>query len=213
VQIFVEKTLRYEENLTQSEEAGVVAIADGQSASFRQDAEVFLSLFDQSHPTQLYAPDAGVVGANAQIKRNLEAGEWLVAYFGHGSVIMWGKDRLFTVEDVASLSTNRRLPVLLNMTCLTGLFTHPKTESLTEAMLWRPNGGAVAALAPSSLTLPTDQSFLSGALVDALQGGDGLRLGDMHLKARRAIPADTQGSLDVMMTFMLFGDPALQITR
>ena len=90
-----------------------------------------------------------------------------MGYFGHGSVTQWGKDNLFTVKDVASLQNGDRLPLVINMTCLTGLFTHPKVQSLTETLLWKPDGGAVAVLAPTSLTLSGDQSFLSNALVQS----------------------------------------------
>ncbi len=126
---------------------------------------------------------------------------------------MWGKDKLFTVEDVLTLADNQSPPVVVNMTCLTGLFTHPKAESLAEVMLWKADGGAVALLAPSSLTLPGDQSYLSDALVDALFSNPDARLGEIHLNARRQVPSDSSGALDVMNTYMLFGDPALHVQR
>jgi hypothetical protein len=71
----------------------------------------------------------------------------------------------------------------------------------------------VAVLAPSSLTLPIDQSFLSQAFVEAMIADPQARLGEIHLQARRSVPPDTSGSLDVMRTFMLFGDPALRIVQ
>jgi hypothetical protein len=135
----------------------------------------------------------------------------MIAYFGHGSVNMWGKDRLFTTADVASLSNHAHLPVVLNMTCLNGLFTHPQVESMAEALLWQPQAGAVAVLAPTSLTLPTDQSFLSTPLVQALQDQAGVTLGEALLQARRQVPLHDPGTRDVMETFLLFGDPALNV--
>jgi len=208
----VAKTLKYEASMTsRTLEQSIVAIADGQDPSFRDDAQAFLDLFPASYERELYAPDAGVVGANQEIKKILEAGNRVVAYFGHGSVNMWGKDKLFTAVDVGQLSESERFPVVINMTCLTGLYTHPKLESLAEALLWKKEGGAVAVLAPSSLTLPIDQSFLSRALVDAMLADPQARLGEIHLRARRQVPAVTSGSLDVMRTFMLFGDPALRM--
>jgi hypothetical protein len=38
------------------------------------------------------------------------------------------------------------------------------------------------------------------------------RLGEVHLAARRQVAPDTPGKRDVMMTFMLFGDPALRLS-
>jgi hypothetical protein len=79
--------------------------------------------------------------------------------------------------------------------------------------LWQPDGGAVAVLAPTSLTLPTDQSFLSGTLIQALLDNPDITLGEALLKARRQVPVTNLGSQDVMETFLLFGDPALRLGR
>ena len=109
--------------------------------------------------------------------------------------------------------TVAELPLVINMTCLTGLFTHPKVQSLTETLLWKPDGGAVAVLAPTSLTLSTDQGFLSQALADALLKDRSARLGDVFLQAQRSIPNTDAGSQDVLQTFLLFGDPALRLVQ
>ncbi len=145
--------------------------------------------------------------------RDLNEGSALVGYFGHGSVTQWGKDNLFTVKDVASLQNGDRLPLVINMTCLTGLFTHPKVQSLAETLLWKADGGAVAVLAPTSLTLSGDQSFLSNALVQSLLKDRTARLGDVFLQAQREVPAQGAGTHDVLRTFLLFGDPALKLVQ
>ncbi len=209
---YVDKVLRYEQDLAQNAGSfSVRAVADGQEASFALDAGEFLKLFPESASTDLYSPAAGAEGANQKVRDIFRDGGTIVAYFGHGSVNMWGKDRLFTVEDVAALEAQSQYPIVLNLTCLTGLFTHPKAESLAEALLWKANAGAVAVLAPSSLTLPLDQTFLSHPLARAFSAEQSSTLGEMHLSARRQIPVGTQGSMDVMLTFMLFGDPAIVI--
>ena len=103
---------------------------------------------------------------------------------------MWGKDKLFTVEDVPKLEPGSRLPMVLNLTCLTGLFTHPKSQSLAEALLFEPGKGAVAVLAPSSLTLAGDQSFLTQPLVKAISSHPDYTLGELPLAARRQVDPD-----------------------
>lgn len=212
LQNYVDKVLRYEQNLSNSsQELSIRAVADGQEASFALDADEFLKLFPEEIPTELFSPSAGAQAANQEVRKIFTSGSSIIAYFGHGSVNMWGKDRLFTVEDVAALEKQEQFPIVLNLTCLTGLFTHPKVESLAEALLWKAEAGAVAVLAPSSLTLPFDQTFLSGPLAQALASETGSTLGEIHLAARRQIPPENRGSRDVMLTFMLFGDPALRL--
>jgi hypothetical protein len=214
VRAFVEKTLAYEKNAPAGEwRSRVLAVADGQEPVFREDAQRFLDPFAAIYQTDLINPPAGAPQASAEIVRELNEGSVLVIYFGHGSVAQWGKDNLFTVKDSAALQNGNRLPVIINMTCLTGLFTHPKVQSLAEALLWKSDGGAVAVLAPTSLTLSSDQSFLSKALVQALLKDRMARLGDVFLQAQRAVPTNGSGALDVLRTFLLFGDPALKLVQ
>ena len=164
VRTFVLKTLAYEKNAPTGEwRAHVLAVADGQDASFRDEAQRFLDQFTADYHKELVNPPAGTPQASAEIVRNLNEGRALVGFFGHGSVTQWGKDNLFTVKDAAALQNGVKTPLVINMTCLTGLFTHPRVQSLTEVLLWKADGGAVAVLAPTSLTLSSDQSLLEPA--------------------------------------------------
>lgn len=175
VKAFVEKTLAY----LQSAPAGewrrrVLAVADGQDPSFRDEAQAFLDPFKAGYQTALVNPPANTPNADQEILKDLNEGTVLVSYFGHGSLTQWGKDNLFTVEDSAALKNGGRLPIVLNMTCLTGLFTHPKVKSLAETLLWMPDGGAVAVLAATSLTLTTDpELFEHGVCRRVFEGAVG----------------------------------------
>ena len=211
VAVFVKKTLAYEQALQDGSSPGsILSIADGQEPSFAKDAQAFIDLFGEAYPGEVFAPPAGTADAASQIGTLLTEGQALVAYFGHGSLKMWGKDRLFTVDDAAGLG-NTALPVVLNLTCLTGLYTHPEVESLADAFLFNPGGGAVAVLAPTSLTLAADQNFLTRPLVEEMLANPRATLGQVHLAARRDISLESAGQRDVMMTFLLFGDPALSL--
>jgi hypothetical protein len=212
VQHLVQKTLAYYQSLPgEAWRQRVLAVADGQEPSFQADAQAFLDQFDGRYQTTLYAPTAGTTDGSLMIRNHFNEGYALVGYFGHGSLNMWGKDRLFTTADAATLA-NPNPPVVINMTCLVGLFTHPKVESLAEVLLWQPGGGAVAVLAPTSLTQPMDQSFLSKPLVEALLANPDTTLGEALLQAQQSIPLQNNpGVEDVMLTFLLQGDPALRL--
>jgi hypothetical protein len=138
-QTLVAKTLAYEQKRPLANGAARLAIADGQEASFRGDAQSFLDHLPGYH----HAVSPKPARRNQQVKRYGMRAR-LIVYFGHGSLNQWGKDRIFTAMDVPSLANGNRLPIVVNMTCLTGLFTHPKVTSLTETLLWLPEGGAVA---------------------------------------------------------------------
>jgi len=207
----VNKILAYEAGLADQNTNSILAIADGQDQNFAADAKRFLDQFPAPATTQLLQPQAGSSNAAAQVLQAIQGGHWLVSYFGHGSIDMWGRDRLLTTADVAQLDDPAAATILLNMTCLTGFFVHPQTVSLAEAMLFQEPGGAVVVLAPSSLTLPGDQGFLSRALSAALINSDESIIGDILLTARRSIPLDSPGTRDVLLTFLLFGDPATRV--
>jgi hypothetical protein len=192
----------------------VLAVADGQDENFKTQAQAFLDKFAPTYQTQLLNPPPNQADANLPIIAALNDGYALVSYFGHGSVTQWGKDDLFTVKDSSALTARGgALPVVLNFTCLTGLFTHPKVQSLAETLLWHADAGAVAVLAPTSLTLGSDQSFLSNALVSEFLANPTERLGDLVLKAWQAMPTGEAGARDVLQTFLLFGDPALTVVQ
>jgi hypothetical protein len=212
VNILVEKILAYEtENNLVGVSSRILAIADGQEASFKSDAETFLAYFPATYAPVLLTPPAGENDASRQISSALDEGVLFMSYFGHGSITMLGKDRIFSAEDGENLTNGNVLPIMINITCLAGLFTHPEAESLTEAMLWNPDGGAVAALSATSLTIPSDQAFLSKALVDALLENPNARLGQLLLLAQQTLPLENEGVREVMETFLLFGDPALKL--
>ena len=210
VESFVSKTLSFERNSPLSEwNRSILVIADGQEPQFKTDALNFIDKFPENYQSQMIVPEPGIEGANHQISSEIQNGKLLTAYFGHGSINMWGKDNLFNTDDIADMTNIDRQSLILNFTCLTGLFTHPTEESMAESLLLNPNGGAVAVLAPTSPTLPTDQSFLSDALIEAMFQEHTTRLGDILLYAWRKVPTDSGSAIDVMQTFLLFGDPAL----
>ncbi len=210
VRVWVAKTLAYERTPAAAWQSRALAVADGQESSFKLDAQRFLDRLDGRYQGELYAPDAGAQDGAGQIQDYFDEGYGLVSYFGHGSVNMWGRDKLLTNDDIQAFK-NQRLPVVITMTCLNGFFIHPTHTSLAEALLFNPVGGAVAVLAPTSLTLALDQVALGDNLYAGFAASGERRLGDILLAAQRLMPQDTQGQRDVLYTFMLFGDPALKI--
>ena len=215
VESFVNKTLLYEASLPRQDEnwnPRVLAVADNSEESFYFDAQEFLDQFDPVYERVLYAPKNEAQDSGTVIASHLEDGVLIMSYFGHGSLLQWGKNSLFTAEDGLAL-TNERLPIMINITCLAGLFSHPQVNSLAESMLFNPEGGAVAALAATSLTTPPDQAELTRALVSLLNKHPNLTLGQLLLLTYQDIaPQAHYGVREVIETFLLFGNPALRLT-
>src|SRR5262249_20124193 len=85
----------------------------------------------------------------------INEGRKIVNYLGHGNLDEW-RGRLFTSADAREL-TNERLTFFVSMTCLNGYFHEPALDSLAEAMVKAPRGGAVAAWASSGMNGPAEQ--------------------------------------------------------
>jgi len=92
------------------------------------------------------------------------------------------------------------------MTCLNGNFHDLYTESLAEALMKAPNGGAIAVWTSSSLTQPDQQSIMNQELFRQLFGSTSLTLGEAVVRAKAAAT-----DLDVRKSWVLFGDPSMKL--
>jgi hypothetical protein len=106
------------------------------------------------------------------------------------------------------LTNGSQLPVFLIMDCLNGFFQDVYAQPLGVTLLLAPNGGAVAVLASSGLNQPPPQTQLDGLVVQGALNTKGTTVGDAIVKAKSKI---SDG--DVRRTFILFGDPAMQVKQ
>lgn len=144
--------------------------------------------------------------ARDQILAGINSGKRIVNYMGHGSVEVWSGGGLFSNTDAATLSNGGALPVFIVMNCLNGFFHDVYTESLGEALLLAPGGGAVAVWASSGLTGPDEQTAMNQRLIAILTAEPNLSLGEAVRRAKVDVLDP-----DVRRTFVLFGDPAMQV--
>jgi hypothetical protein len=145
----------------------------------------------------LFAGQMGAAAA-ATLLTKLDHGPFLVNYFGHGSIEVW--DGLLSSTDAAAL-TNAGSSIYVSMNCLNGFFHDLYTESLAEALLKAPRGGAVAVWASSTLTSFAPQTTLNREFLKRLTRTS---LGEAATAAKRAIT-----DADARRTWILFGDPTM----
>lgn len=211
LETIVNKTLQYSQNPSEGDWRNrVLFAADGREGLFRETSERL---------REEYLP-AGVEGVSvypeassdalSQMMPELAEGSFIVNYVGHGSVQQWGRDKLLTTDAVPQITNGDRLPIYINMTCLAGLFSHPNQESLAESLLWSTQGGSVAAIAPTSLTLPTSQSKLNSTLLEELLSPERPTVGEALMTAKKAVTLSGANEHDIVATFNLLGDPALR---
>ncbi|GAB4476864.1 MAG: hypothetical protein Kow0088_15060 [Anaerolineales bacterium] len=211
VRQWVNKVLEYEKGQRKPHRKAVLAVADPQEAHFAYDAATFLELWKEPTTGESFLPEVGEIDLEQKMQEIFKQDYQMIAYFGHGAIDLWGKDEIFTAQEAKQIGGQASYPLVLNFTCLTGYYIHPEVLSLTEALLWNPKGGAVVVIAPTSLTLAEDQSFLWRALVESYQNAEKARIGDVWLAALPKIVLSNQGVRDVVLTYTLFGDPALTL--
>ncbi len=147
----------------------------------------------------------------AEVAREINAGAWLTTYVGHGSVSQWGKNDVFTLESVSELNGDTP-PIVLQLTCLTGLFSQPDEASLSEVMLTHPQG-PVLLVAATSLTLSSQQEPFAASLMASLRDPQIKRIGDAFQTAKLSLDINSNGLREISDTFSLLGDPSALIVR
>jgi uncharacterized repeat protein (TIGR01451 family) len=205
----VQKIVGYEQGSyagTWNQQALVVA-DNNEGANFSTPANsAAATLQPLLNVTKILADGQDSNAIRQQILDGLNAGSLIVNYNGHGSTEQWSFVDLFDDTAAASLNNGQRLPVYLLMDCLNGFFHDVYTESLAESLLLSPNGGGVAVWASSGFTNAQPQVFLNQALLTALARDPNSPLGTAIIAAKSGIT-----DADVRRTWILFGDPAMQL--
>jgi hypothetical protein len=149
--------------------------------------------------------------AHGAILAGFNEGALLWNFMGHSSDHQWAAERVFHIDDVPSLANGSRLPVLLEMTCQTGQFHIPRStpalDALDEQLVRLSTGGTVASWSPTGWGLARGHDIMQQAFYEEVfangqrQLGPAIAVGTVH--------AHNAGYLDLVDTFLLFGDPAL----
>jgi hypothetical protein len=206
----VAKTLAYEQGKIEGDWAEkALFVADDKESNFQEIADDLASTrIPQSYQVEkIYLGQAE--NPNEQLLQSLKEGVGLVTYVGHGSMNVWAQEKILQTADVAGLD-NQALPFMMTMTCLVGYFHHPQATSMGEELLFKPNGGVVAALVPTSESLATDQSELASSIYTHLFG-DASTVGEAIMLGKRDLTQERETMQDLIETFLLLGDPALRL--
>jgi hypothetical protein len=213
----VAKTLEYESgDQTANWRHDALVVADNDEPGFAEAAKAFGDQLT-GYQARAITLEGDGSGTRQELTQAFAQGTGLLGYFGHGSVELWAQEKILAVDDVAKLTNREKLPIIFTVTCLSGLFQHPIKPSLGETLVRAKNGGAVAALVPSSAAVLTDQRVLAQGLAVALGASAGMdgpkTLGDAVLAAQQSITNASGGVREVLLTFNLLGDPTLPLVR
>jgi hypothetical protein len=144
------------------------------------------------------------------IRSAFDEGLSLMSYVGHGGTAVWASENVWSTFDAPSLLAQPRQGVVTAINCLNGYLVAPRFDALAESLVKAEGRGAIAAIAPSSLSLDDPAHRLHRALYAQLALGSHERLGDAVLAAQKAY-AESGALPELLTVYHLFGDPALRI--
>jgi len=148
-------------------------------------------------------------GTNSNVLSAINAGRLIVNYVGHSAYAAWAHD-LLKGNHAASLTNGGKLFMSLPMTCYDGYFHFPNLASVSEAMVTRAGNGAIASWAPTGLGVATRHDVIDRGFFEAVIQQNIRKIGPATMYAKAKLVANG-GSLDLLDTFNLLGDPATQL--
>ena len=149
--------------------------------------------------------------SQAEILRRWQGGPGMIMYTGHSSVHQWGSERLIHIDDVGNLKNSGRLPLVFQMTCFTGSYHSATFNTLDEQLVRQSDGGAIAVWGATGLGVGTGHDALAAAALDSIYAQKNPSLGIALLAGKVQLASDEPNALDLLDTFNLLGDPALQV--
>ncbi|MCA9921621.1 MAG: hypothetical protein KC421_04575, partial [Anaerolineales bacterium] len=214
VQIVVDKIVAYETAPEFGPWAGQVTfVADNtdNAGDFSYHSSSLIGEFVDPPwvPRTIFLQDNPLDETIAAVQAQWANGSGILFYNGHSSRHQWAAERLFHTDDAVNLHNGARLPVVLEMTCLTGSFHVPDLPTLDEELITQENGGAAAVWGATGLGVATghhelSSGFLQTVIVDANPIiGQAALAGKLNLKNFHR---------DLIDTFTLLGDPAMRVT-
>jgi hypothetical protein len=185
----------------------LVVADENDTNNFTQDSQTVQNQMPSAlQVTDVFTGTVGSAAARQEIVTAIDSGQLLVNYIGHGSEEQWSGEDLFDNNTVATLTNGSQLPVFFIMDCLNGLFQDVYEQPLAVTLMLAPNGGGVAVLASSGLNQAPPQAQMDALLVKSALSSSHPALGDAIVAAKAQV-----GDASVRKTYILFGDPAMQV--
>lgn len=199
------------------------ALADVMLALQPAGARVERLYYDPYLPTAGGAPwrEPNAAQAHNRVLGLLNAGAGLAQYTGHGNYYQWAvtdlsvaPPYLFGIDQPYQLTNAGRLPVVLEMTCLTAAFHTPlfRGATIDEQLLLAPQGGAAAVWGPTGLSVIYSHTWLPAGFYARLwaQPGRAQRLGDLVEAGYLRLFGEGGCCQDALRSYALLGDPLMR---
>ncbi len=192
---YLEKLTAYEAALPLKRRVLLVAdTLDPNAGDFAAESDDLAEQLAQDAPDvavqKLYLDETDPQAARTLLKARLgEPGLW-TNFLGHGGGSKLSKSNLLVTEDTAEISGGSG--VLNAMTCVVSLHDSPYFQALSEALVLDADGGPVASVGPSGMSLNDLAAQLNASLLEDVFTNGQTVLGDAvgdALHANAEVPA------------------------
>lgn len=141
---------------------------------------------------------------------SINRGAILLTWVGHGNARVFAHEHIFTVStDVAALANGRRLPFVYTAASQMGVFDDPLRDSVPEALIKWPAGGAIGMVAATRVGFHGSNMDLARRFHERLfrSGRTQVPVGQALLEAKRLSDANPEN----VRRYSLFGDPLTRL--
>jgi peptidase C25-like protein len=217
----VQKILGYETQPQVNNDGNVLLVAhheQGPYFDFQAEQEtVRTASYAQVTPGFVTCYGTNPSVGNADIKNDIETGVGVAAYYGHGEPNRWddwnwAANVSYTNTDALALANGVKTPVVWSIACSTGDLTD--LTCLGAAFMRNTGGGAVAFYGAVDPIYGLTSQVLNETLFQSVYGKGITRHGlAIALAEHAVIVADSLFGFDMMIKFVLLGDPEMEIKR
>ncbi|MCK5907519.1 MAG: peptidase C25, partial [Flavobacteriales bacterium] len=106
--------------------------------------------------------------AHIDFMQNVQNGNLVTNFFGHGSEIKWTGEGLFHIDDVEQFQNNTNLPLFITVTCEFSRYDNPKTYTGGERLLVYKDGGSIGLISTTREITVSFGSLINEAILGFL---------------------------------------------
>lgn len=230
----VNKFIQYEENpvvTTHFDKFLGIASSEGPGEDNEYDYQHIrnidnkLQAFTYTNGYELFDGSQGGLDASgnptaSDVSTAVNAGVGIITYCGHGDVTLWGTT-YFSNSNINSLTNYHKLPFIISTACLNGSYVNE--TCFAEAWLRATNNGqptGAVSTVMSTMSQPWNPPMcgqdemirlLTGAENTPVKRTFGGIVFNGLAKMHEVYPTTSSQGLQTMRTWVLFGDPTLQV--
>jgi len=223
VQVVIDKIQQYEEFPNYGDWRRRTLFVAGQETGGYTYFQDYSNQLVEKQPGGVYStkvyvsapPSAPEYGTTQRLLDIFDEGVRYAIYQGHGGGGIWSDRGLLRYEDVPRMNNRQHLPIIVSLTCFTGIYDSPNFEPISVRFLTHERGGAVGTIGSSGFGYTNGNFGIASGLSYAMfqqhatRFGEWLTLGMLYYYKHFFNSDQIQDSIH---EYHLFGDPALEFS-